>query len=164
MNRRNILLAAAAATLVPGCVNDPGPPQGGYPVPPPPARPPSGNPALLGTEWRLVHFQSSDDSIGTIRAQGEGDAFTLLLNPDGSAAMRITCNRGTGQWTSPDARASRGSLTIAGGAMTMAACPPSRLDRFATDLANVRTFVIQDGRLNLNLMMDAGNYVFVPSR
>lgn len=48
--------------------------------------------------------------------------------------------------------------------MTMAACPPSRLDRFATDLPNVRTFVIRDGRLNLNLAMDVGNYVFVPNR
>ena len=119
--------------------------------------------ALTGMEWRLDHFQSSDDSIGTIRP-AEGEVWTLLLNPDGSIAMGLFCNRGTGGWTSPDAQRERGELTITPGASTMAACPPSRLERLPADLAKVRSFVIADGKLHLNLMMDGGNYVWVPQR
>lgn len=151
MINRRVLSLTAAAVLTASCASID---QGGGGT----------GPTLLNTEWRLIHFRSSDDAIGMISARGAEDMFTLQLQPDGAAAMRFTCNRGTGQWTSPDARSGRGSLTIAGSAMTMAACPPSRLDRFATDLPNVRSFVIRDGRLNLNLAMDAGNYVFVPNR
>lgn len=119
----------------------------------------TGGPDLVGTEWRLLEFESSDDSIGTIRP-GSGETYTLRLDPDGSAAMTLFCNQGTGQWTSADYRLPRGDLSITPGAMTMAACPPSRLERLGADLARVRSFVIEDGRLHLNLIMDSGNYVW----
>jgi hypothetical protein len=93
---------------------------------------------------------------------GEGEVWTILLNPDGSATMALFCNRGTASWTSRDAHRDRGDLTIQPGISTMAACPPSRLERLPADLANVRSFVIADGKLHLNLMMDGGNYVWVP--
>lgn len=119
------------------------------------------HPALTGTEWRLLEFESSDDAIGTIRP-GEGEVYTLRLDPDGSLAAGLFCNRGTGRWTSPDAAEPSGSLTLELKAVTSAACPPSRLERVGSDLAHVRSFVIRDGRLNLNLMLDGGNYVWVP--
>lgn len=119
------------------------------------------HPTLTGIEWRLLEFESSDDAIGTIRP-GEGEAYTLRLDPDGSLAAGLFCNRGTGRWTSPDAARASGSLTLELKAVTSAACPPSRLERLGSDLAHVRSFVIQDGRLHLNLMLDGGNYVWVP--
>jgi hypothetical protein len=109
----------------------------------------------------LIEFESSDDAIGTIRP-GSGEVYTLRLDPDGTAAMGLFCNRGTGRWTSPDADATIGSLLIEPGLVTMAACPPSRLERLGDDLGRVRTFVIAGGRLHLNLMMDGGNYVWAP--
>lgn len=124
--------------------------------------PPSGL-RLVGTEWRLDHFESSDDAIGRIRP-GADEVYTLLLQPDGNAVMQLFCNRGTGTWTSPDPEANLGSLEITPGAMTMAACPPTRLERLPADLARVRSFVIADGFLHLNLMMDSGNYVWAPTR
>jgi heat shock protein HslJ len=117
--------------------------------------------SLVGTEWRLDEFESSDDAIGTIRPQAE-EVYTIQLAPDGTAAFQLFCNRGTGRWSSPDADRQSGSLTLQVIATTMAACPPSELERLASDLGRVRTFVIQDGRLHLNLMLDGGNYVWSP--
>lgn len=140
------LLAAACATAAP-------PPVSNDPVAPP----------LLGTEWRLVEFVSSDDAIGTIRP-GPDEVWTLTLSPDGRAAMGLFCNRGFGSWTSPDSRASRGSLEIKAAGSSMAACPPGAITRLPADFAHIRSFVIEGGRLHLNLMMDGGNYVWTPKR
>ncbi|KRA82561.1 hypothetical protein ASD76_00155 [Altererythrobacter sp. Root672] len=120
-----------------------------------------GGPALTGTEWHLDHFESSDDSIGTIRPKPD-EVYTLTLNPDGNITMQLSCNRGGGQWTSADYRKDRGSIELKMGFSSMAACPPGNFDNLTMRLPNVRTFVIQDGKLHLNLMMDAGNYVWRP--
>jgi heat shock protein HslJ len=141
------LAAIVAPLLIVACVT----PTGSSAVGPP----------LLGTEWVLVEFVSSDDAIGTIRPSGD-EAFTLLLKPDGSAAMQLSCNRGFGGWTSPDAKAQRGSIEIKGVGSTMAACPPGAITRLPADFEHLRSFVIEDGRLHLNLMMDGGNYVWKP--
>jgi heat shock protein HslJ len=141
------LALAAASLLASGCTTTPSQPR---------FRP------LVGTEWRLLEFESSADEIGTIRP-ARGEVYTLTLNRDGSAAMQLFCNRGTGRWTSPDSIRSSGSITIELSAQTMAACPPSRLERIAADMGRVRSFVITNGRLHLNLMLSGGNYVFVPS-
>lgn len=119
------------------------------------------HPQLTGTEWRLIEFESSDDAIGTIRPQ-QDEVYTLHLAPDGTLAAGLFCNRGTGRWASPDAAKPDGSLTLELKAVTSAACLPSRFERLAGDLAHVRSFVIQDGRLHLNLMLDGGNYVWAP--
>lgn len=129
----------------------------------PQASAPAEGKPLLGTEWVLIEFQSSDDAIGVIRPN-EGEVYTMKLNPDGSAAMGLFCNRGFGSWTSPDARAKTGSLMIKAAGSTMAACPPAAITRLPADFEHVRTFVIRDGRLHLNLMMDSGNYVWEPKR
>lgn len=124
---------------------------------------PAGGPSLLGTEWRLVAFESSKDAIGTIRPR-EDEVYTLRLDPDGSASMQLSCNRGFGSWTSADAEAARGSLLIKAVGATMAACPPGAITRLPADFDHIRSFVIADGRLHLNLMMDGGNYVWEPKR
>ncbi|HEY2356714.1 MAG TPA: META domain-containing protein [Phenylobacterium sp.] len=119
-------------------------------------------PRLTGTEWRLVAFQSSDDSIGKI-SPAPGETYTLHLDPKGGVAMGLSCNRGVGSWKSPDAGEQRGSLLIGPIASTRAMCPPSRLQRIAADMEHVRSFVIQDGRLHLNLWLDSGDYIWEPA-
>lgn len=121
-------------------------------------------PPLVGTEWRLVEFESSDDSVGTIRP-ANNEVYTLRFLDDRSLIMTIVCNRGRGSWSSNDANRLRGSLAMKPALLTRATCtPPPRLNRLPQHLENVRSFVIQDGRLHLNLMMDAGNYVWAPVR
>jgi len=147
-------ITAGLLLLAAGCVPDAEP--NGQPTPQPGAQP-----KLVGTEWQLVEFESSDDAIGVIRP-GTDEVYTLQLNPDGTLAARLFCNRATGRWTSPDTAKTMGSLTLELSAMTTAACPPSRLERLGSDMSHVRSFVIQDGRLHLNLKLDSGNYVWAP--
>lgn len=148
---RTISLAALIATLPGGCTT----------TPPPPAAPQGLT--LTSTEWTLLYFQSPEDSIGQIKPK-PGEVYTLRLMPDGTMAAGLFCNRGTGKWSSPDASASMGTISLNLVAVTQAACAPSPLERIGADFPRVRSFVIRDGRLHLNLMIDSGDYVWEPVR
>jgi len=101
---------------------------------------------FAGTKWRLVEIQSMDDAIGTTRPS-DRDLYTLDLNRDGTAAMRLNCNRGVGQWSAkPIANGAEGSFSIGPLAMTRALCPPRSLDeRIAPDMDYVWPFLLKDG-------------------
>ncbi len=142
--------AIAWALILAGCATSP------------PAQAPVAGPTLSSTEWRLIEFQSPKEAIGTIRPN-QGEAYTLRFNSDGTLAAGLSCNRGSGRWSSPDAMATTGSINLDLQAVTQAACEPSPLERIGADLNRVRTFVIRDGRLHLNLMMDSGDYVWEPT-
>jgi hypothetical protein len=144
--------ATLIALLVTGCATAPaGPPASAGPA----------GPSLVGTEWRLLYFQSPEDAIGKISPKAD-EIYTLHLSPDGTMAAGLFCNRGTGHWSSPDRSASMGSISLNLVAVTQAACLPSPLERIGADFARVRSFVIRDGRLHLNLMIDSGDYVWEP--
>ena len=117
--------------------------------------------SLSSTEWKLVYFQSPEDAIGRVTPKA-GEDYTLSLTPDGTMAAGLFCNRGTGHWSSPDASLAMGSISLNLVAVTQALCPPSPLERIGADFARIRSFVIRDGRLHLNLMVDAGDYVWEP--
>lgn len=118
---------------------------------------------LAGSRWRLVEIQSMDDAIGTTRPS-DRNLYTLDLNVDGTAAMRLNCNRGAGPWVAkPVANGAEGSFSIGPLATTRALCPPPSLDeRIARDMGYVRSFMLKDGRLNMSLMADGGIYVWEP--
>jgi len=118
---------------------------------------------LAGTRWRLVEIQSMDDAIGTTRPS-DRDLYTLDLNVDGRAALRLNCNRGVGRWAAkPIANGAEGSFSIGPLAMTRALCPPPSLDeRIARDMDYVRSFLLKDGRFYLSLMADGGIYAWEP--
>lgn len=110
--------------------------------------------ALAGTRWQLVQFQSSDDSVGTIRPS-DPTRYTMELGADGRAFFRLDCNRANATWESwPDGR-----IRFGPGAMTRAACPPGAMDtRIAADLARLRTFTPEGEMLHLALEADGGIY------
>jgi heat shock protein HslJ len=114
---------------------------------------------LAGTSWQLVAFQSMDDSQGTTTIDDPAK-YTLTLNADGKAALRLDCNRGAGSWEStPSADGSSGQLTFGPIASTRAFCPPPSMgEKLARDLNHVRSYLIKDGKLYLSLMADAGIY------
>lgn len=119
---------------------------------------------LAGTFWRLVELQSMDDSIGTRRPE-DPSAYTMRLNADGSVAMQLNCNRGTGTWkTEPGADGMSGTFTFGPMAMTRALCPPPSLDeQLARESEFVRGFLLRDGRLSLSLMADGGIQIWEPN-
>lgn len=119
---------------------------------------------LAGTTWQLVAIQSMDDAQGrTVVPQPEH--FMLSFATDGSVALRLDCNRGAGRYQAEAASAGTpsGHLTFEGIAVTRALCLPPGLDaRVTRDLAYVRSYLFQDGKLFLSLMADGGILEWAP--
>jgi hypothetical protein len=88
----------------------------------------------------------------------------MRLNPDGSVAMRLNCNRATGTWTvKPGADGTSGGFAFGPLAGTRALCPPPSLDERITAQAQyVRSYLLKDGRLSLSLMADGGIFIWEP--
>lgn len=122
---------------------------------------PSAN--LPGTAWRLVEFRSSDDSIGIVKPDNPA-AYTMALEADGRVALRLNCNRGAGAWSATATGPDGGSIRFGPLAVTKAFCPPPSLDmQIARDAEYIRSYVLRDDRLYLNLMADGGTYVWEPA-
>ena len=133
----------------------------------PAGKPPVGNESfsgLGGTSWRLVEIQSMDDSQGTTRPD-DPSKYTISFGSDGSAALRLDCNRGMGPWKSEPADSSSGSLRIGPFAVTKALCPPPSLgERVEGQLGYVRSYLLRDGRLSMSLMADGGILIWERAR
>jgi heat shock protein HslJ len=111
---------------------------------------------LQGTAWQLIRFQGGDDRTLT---PDDPAKYTIEFAAGGQVAARIDCNRGRGTWKATAA----GQLELGPLALTRAQCPPGSLhDQIARQWANVRSFVLKDGRLFLSLMADGGIYEFAP--
>jgi heat shock protein HslJ len=118
---------------------------------------------LAGTSWRLVAFQSMDDAVGTVRPDDPA-LYTMKLNGDGTAAMRLNCNRAMGSWSAePSADAASGRFAFGPLAATRAICPPPSMDeQIAAQVGFIRSYLLKDGRLYLSLMADGGIYAWEP--
>jgi heat shock protein HslJ len=118
-------------------------------------------PALAGTHWRLVEFQSMDDAQGTTRP-GEGTVYTMWLHGDGSVTMQLNCNRATGNWSAAsDSDAASGRFEFGPLAATRALCPPPSMDEsIVAQSSYVRSYLLKDDKLYLSLMADGGIYVW----
>ncbi|MFC0687732.1 META domain-containing protein [Novosphingobium clariflavum] len=118
---------------------------------------------LAGSSWRLVAFQSMDDSQGTTKP-GEGRDYTLDFGSDGMIAMQLDCNRGRATWRAvPGAEGRSGQLAIGPGMTTRAFCPqPDIGPMLAARLADVTSYTLKEGHLFLALKMDGGIFEFAP--
>ena len=123
---------------------------------------PTKNP-LAGTDWRLVEFQSMDDSVG-IKRPDDPSLYTMSLLEGGTVKMKLNCNRASGPWSAePAGDGSSGRFEFGPLAMTRALCPPPSMDEhIASNASYIRSYLLKDGRLYLSLMADAGIYVWEP--
>jgi heat shock protein HslJ len=132
-------------------------------APPPPPDFAGGSGQLSGTAWRLVAFQSADDSIGTLRPGPEA-TYTLRFRVGGEAELQLDCNRGMARWqkvTNPEATG--GQLVFEAVEVTNARCPaPSLSNQIAAQLPYVRSYSLRDGRLYMALFADGGIYEWEP--
>jgi hypothetical protein len=53
--------------------------------------------SLADTSWRFVHFQSSDDRIGTV-VPPRVERYTMEFKPDGMVSLGLDCNRAMARW------------------------------------------------------------------
>ena len=132
------------------------------PAHPPQIQPP-GPPVtrgLPGTKWRLVQFQSMDDSIGT-KVPPNPEKYLLTFASDGTLTAQLDCNRLAGKWEATPSSPTGGGLAIGGGAMTRAMCQPGAMDtQIARDMGFVRSYTIGGTQLHLALQADAGIYTW----
>ena len=139
------LLASLVVTLLAACAT------------PPPSETGAN---LAGTTWSLVEFRSSDDAIGVVRPT-EGREYTMTFGIDGRVTMRLDCNRATGGFTATPGSGEGGSLAFSALAMTRAFCGEQSMDtRIARDAEFVRTYLLREGKLYIDLMADGGTYVW----
>jgi hypothetical protein len=120
--------------------------------------------SLADTQWRLVEFQSMDDSVGTKRT-ADPTTYTMRLNGDGTVALRLTCNTANGTWSAEPGLhdSSSGRFEFGPLADTSGLCLSPDLDEQVLSQAQyVRSYLLKDGRLYLSLMADGGIFVWEP--
>ena len=119
------------------------------------------NEPLTKTSWHFVEFQSMDDSIG-IKRPRDPSLYTMNLNDDGTVKMRLNCNSARGQWSfEPGKDGVSGRFEFSSLAVTRAMCPPPSMDEsIAADTEYIRGYLLDNDRLYLSLMADAGIYVW----
>ena len=115
------------------------------------------SPSLAGTTWRLVRFLGSD---GTTLTPDDRSRYIIEFSATGRLTTRIDCNGGNGTWTSGGPN----QLQFGPLALTRAQCPPESLhDQIVKQWSDVRSYVVRDGHLFLELMADGGVYQFEPA-
>jgi heat shock protein HslJ len=112
------------------------------------------SPDLVGKMW---YWQSYMDTAGINNILvGDPAKYTLIFLPDGTYWILADCNSGSGRYI-----VDGNSLTLEPGPITLAACGPESLDApYLAKLGDVVSFVLEDGKLFLNLKMDVGDMVF----
>jgi heat shock protein HslJ len=112
---------------------------------------------LLGTVWQWQEYVDIA-GIGNITVDDPGK-YTLEFLPDGNYRIIADCNRSSGRYL-----ADGSTLVLEPGPTTLAECEPGSLyDDYLARLGDVVTYVLDGGRLVLNLKADAGNMIFVPA-
>lgn len=117
---------------------------------------------LADTKWQLVELVSTD-GLTPNASPVDQNAYQLHLNRDGTANIKLNCNRANGPWSSVNtAEGTSGIFNIGPAAMTRAMCPPDSLDqRIARELKYIRSYVMKDGHLNL-LLLNGGSQIWAP--
>jgi heat shock protein HslJ len=123
------------------------------------AAPPGGAPerthspdAATGKLWQWERTVTPVETVGSTAPE----RYTLELGPDGRAAIRADCNRGTGS-----CKIGEGTIAFGPIATTMMACPPGSLDtRYLRDLQRATSFFVEGGKLYVELPYDSGTLHF----
>jgi len=114
-----------------------------------------GKSEIVGTTWQWEAFQDTAD-INSITVS-DPENYTLTLNKDGTASIKADCNLVTWSYELDSSQLSFDTT----GPSTLAMCAEGSLDQqYLQRLGTTVTFVIEDGKLYLNLFADAGNLVF----
>ena len=121
-----------------------------------PALPPLAASGLAGTSWRLVKFQSMDD---TTLKPDDRSKYTITFEGGGKLTARIDCNRGVGTWK----EGGPSQITFGPMALTRAMCAPGSMhDQIVRNWEHITSYVLRDGHLFLAVKMDSGIYEFEP--
>lgn len=122
---------------------------------PAPAKAPAQPVALVGPVWQWERFIDVAKGTNTMDVAKPAN-YTATFSADGTVAMQADCNRAAGTYTVDGAR-----LTVNIGPVTLAACAPGSLgETFLVNLTMAGTYLIEDGKLMIDMMADSGRMVF----
>lgn len=108
---------------------------------------------LVNVDWKWLGSHYSNDSLVK---PTDSARYTLRFAADGSVNARVDCNRAGGQY-----RLEEGKLSVEITHSTMAACEPDSLEAvFLKDMGRTDTFMLQDGKLHIDLKHDTGAMEF----
>ena len=112
---------------------------------------------IVGTTWQWEAFQDTA-GINDITVP-DPENYTLTLNEDGTASIKADCNLVTWNYELDGSQLTFDTT----GPSTLAMCDENSLDtQYLERLGATATYVMEDGKLFLNLWADAGNLVFGP--
>jgi heat shock protein HslJ len=104
--------------------------------------------------WEWVELVENNPAAQSVVPDPEN--YTLTFSTDGTVAVKVDCNTGSGSYTIDGSKIEFGPM-----ALTMAMCPPESLhDQFLMLLGDVDTFGMQDDQLVFTLKDDAGEMRF----
>lgn len=111
---------------------------------------------LVGPTWEWQISRMGDDSEVT---PDDPAKYTASFADDGTVHVVADCNTANGDYESEG-----GSLTIGPLATTLAMCPPeSESDEYLRQLQSAASYIIEDGRLHVAMIMDSGIMEFAPA-
>jgi D-alanyl-D-alanine carboxypeptidase len=114
-----------------------------------------GDGMLTANPWQWIAFTGAQGPF-TVETP---ESYQVTFNEDGTVAIAADCNNATGTYTDED-----GTLTIAAGPMTMAAClPESRSEQFVQLLGNAAGYFMVEDQLYINLIADSGTMRLGPA-
>jgi len=114
-----------------------------------------GKSEIVGTTWQWEAFQDTAE-VNNLSVP-DPENYTLTLNDEGTASIKADCNQVIWSYELDGSQLTFDTT----GPTTLAMCAEGSLDQqFLGYLGNTATFVIEDGKLYLNLFADAGNMVF----
>lgn len=109
--------------------------------------------SLTSREWTWTNTQYNDDS--TVEPSTAG-AFTANFQEDGTLSVTTDCNNGTGSYEEGEGN----TLIIGPMAATRKFCESSNEQDYFAQINEVESYLIQDGKLILQLPLDSGSMIF----
>lgn len=118
---------------------------------------------LEGTSWQLVAIKSIDDAQSVLRPDDPAK-YILDFASNGELSARLDCNRATGNWRNEIVETNGGSLAFGPMAVTKALCPePTLGETLERRLPDVRSFLIEDGKMHMAMVGEGGILVWEPA-
>jgi heat shock protein HslJ len=110
---------------------------------------------VVGPTWQWEAFQDTA-GINDISVPNP-ENYTLTLNEDGTANIQADCYQVIWSYEHNDSQLTFDATLPS----TLATCPEGSLDQLYLErLGNTVSYILQDGKLYLNLFADSGNLVF----
>ena len=143
-----------------GATATPKPTSGATATPKPtegPTAAPTSTPApsngLLGKDWQLTAITIAEPPFQGAVAIEQQPNYTVTFNPDTTFSAKADCNILSGTYTTPDATAASGTLTLTPGPATIVACPPGSLSGLYMDaLGQAASYSIAENLLTITLI------------